>query len=66
MNLQPVVPSEVKQEEKNKYTLTHICGIQKNGTDEPIAWQEQKHRCKEETCGHSGDRREWGELREQH
>ena len=29
--------SEVSQKEKNKYRiLTHICGIQKNGTDEPV------------------------------
>ena len=36
MNLEPVVQSEVNQKEKNKYhILTHICGIYKNGTDEP-------------------------------
>ena len=29
--------SEVSQKEKNKYCmLMHICGIQKNGTDEPV------------------------------
>ena len=28
---------EVSQKEKNKYRiLTHICGIQKNGTGEPV------------------------------
>ena len=32
-----VMQSEVSQKEKNKYCiLTHICGIWKNGTDEPI------------------------------
>ena len=37
MNLEPVIQSEVSQKEKNKYhILTHIYGIQKNGTDEPI------------------------------
>ena len=36
MNLESVIPSEVNQKEKNKYQiLTHICGIEKNGTDEP-------------------------------
>ena len=35
MNLEPVVQSEVSHKEK-KYILTHIYGIQKNGTDEPI------------------------------
>ena len=37
INLEPVIQSEVSQKEKNKYRiLTHINGIQKNGTDEPI------------------------------
>ena len=37
MDLESVIQSELSQKEKNKYRiLTHICGIQKNGTDEPI------------------------------
>ena len=37
MDLESVKQSEVSQKEKNKYRiLTHICGIYKNGTDEPI------------------------------
>ena len=37
MNLETVTLSEVSQKEENKYhTLTHIRGIQKNGTDESI------------------------------
>ena len=37
MNLKPVIQNEVSQKEKNKYhTLTHIYGIKRNGTDEPI------------------------------
>ena len=37
MDLETVIQSEVSQKEKNKYhILTHICGIQKNGTDEPV------------------------------
>ena len=37
MDLESVIQSEVSQKEKNKYRiLTHICGIQKNGTDEPM------------------------------
>ena len=37
MDLESVIQSEVSQKEKNKYhILMHICGIQKNGTDEPI------------------------------
>ena len=41
MNLETVIQSEVSQKEKNKYRISLICGIQKNGTDEPI--------CKAET-----------------
>ena len=38
MDLESVIQSEVSQKEKNKYRiLTHICGIQKNGTNEPIS-----------------------------
>ena len=37
MNLKPVIQSEVSQKEKTKYyILTHIYGIYKNVTDEPI------------------------------
>ena len=37
MDLQSVIQREVSQKEKNKYCLlTHVGGIQKNGTDEPI------------------------------
>ena len=42
MNLEPLIQSEVSQKEKDKYfTLTHIYGIEKSGTDEFI--------CKAET-----------------
>ena len=34
MNLEPITQSEVNQ--KNKYILMHIYGIQKNNTNEPI------------------------------
>ena len=45
MNLESL---RVKQKEKNQYgMLTHIYGIQKNGTDEPT---------RQQTCGHSGGR----------
>ena len=37
MDLETVIQSEVSQKEKNKFcTLTHICGMQKNGTGELI------------------------------
>ena len=35
--LEPIIQSEVSQKEKNKYhTLTHMYGLYKDGTDEPI------------------------------
>ena len=37
MDLETVIQSEVSQKEKNKYRiLTHRCGTQKNGKDEPV------------------------------
>ena len=37
MSLQPIIQSEVNQKKKDKYRiLTHIYGIQKDGTNEPI------------------------------
>ena len=38
MDLECVIQSEVSHKEKNIYCiLTYICGIQKNGTNEPIS-----------------------------
>ena len=37
MTLEPVIQSEVSQKEENKYRiLTHIYGIEKDGSEEPI------------------------------
>ena len=37
MNLEPIIQSEVSQNEKDKYCiLTHIYGIQKDDTEESI------------------------------
>ena len=37
MDPQTVIQSEVSHKEKNKYhILMHLCGIYKNGTDEPV------------------------------
>ena len=37
MNIEPITQSEVSQKEKDKYhILTHIYGIQKNGTEQYI------------------------------
>ena len=40
-NLEPIIQNEISQKEKDKYhILKHICGIQKDGTDEPFAGQQ--------------------------
>ena len=48
MNLDPIIQSDVSQKEKDKYCmLTHIYGIQKNGTEEFIyraAMEKQTYR----------------------
>ena len=37
MKLEPIIPSEVSQKEKHRYSiLTHIYGIQKDGNDDPV------------------------------
>ena len=37
MNLEPIIQSEVSQEEKDKYCIeTHIYGIKKDGNDKLI------------------------------
>ena len=37
MDLKPIIQREVNQKEKGKYHLiTHIYGIQRDGTDDPI------------------------------
>ena len=42
VNLEPIIQSEVNQKEKNKYILTHICGISKDDADEPICREEKE------------------------
>ena len=45
INLEPIIQSEVSQKEKDKYCICmHICGIWKDGPDDPIcraAWETQ-------------------------
>ena len=43
MDIETIMQNEVSQKEKNKnHILTHTCGIQSNGTDEPKQKQKQK------------------------
>ena len=36
VDLETIMQSEVSQNKKKYHILTYICGIQKNGSDEPI------------------------------
>ena len=60
VNLEPIIQSEVSQKEKDKYhLLTHIYGIQKDGTKEFIcraAMEKQtENRLMDMGCGEEGD-----------
>ena len=63
MNLEPIIQSEVSQKEKNKYhILTHIYGIQGNGTEEFIYRATGgRNRHREQTSGR-GERGGEGEM----
>ena len=42
MKLEPIIQSEVSQEDKHQYSiLMHICGILKDGNDNPICRTEK-------------------------
>ena len=61
--------SEVRQKEKHQYSiLTHICGIYASLVMMVMmtlyARQQKRHRCKEQSFGLCGRRREWDDLRE--
>ena len=58
MNLEPIIQTEESQKEKDKYCiLTHIYGIQKNGTEELI------YRAAMEKQTQGIDLQTWGEGR---
>ena len=64
MDLETVIQNEVSQKKKNKYhILTHICGIQKNDTDEPVCKAEvetqMQHTCREQRYKHQGGKVGW-------
>ena len=64
-NLESVIQSEVSQKEKIKYhILTHTyIKSRKMVLTNLFTGKEWKHRCGEETCGHSRGGREWDESR---
>ena len=66
IKLEPIIQSEVSQKEKQQYSiLTHIyMEFRKKVTMTLYARQQKRHRCKEQTFGLCGRRREWDDLRE--
>ena len=43
MKLEPIIQSEVSQKDKDQYSiLTHICGLQKDGNDNPMCKTEKE------------------------
>ena len=67
MKLGPVIQSEVSKKEKRMSDINayiYIYNLKKNGTDEPLANQQWKHRYRRQTCGGSGGRRGQDELAE--
>ena len=64
IDLEKIIQSEVSQKEKNKYrALMHICGIQKNGTDEPICKAEIETQIwRTNVWTSQSESREWGRL----
>ena len=66
MKLEPIIQSEVSQKKKNNYcTLTHIYGIQKNGTDEHICRAAMETDIENKLMDVKKGRRRWDEWREQ-
>ena len=63
MKLEPTIQSEVSQKDKHQYSiLTHIYGIQKDGTITLYARQQKRHRCIEQSFGLCGRGRGWDDL----
>ena len=63
MDLQIVIQSEVSQKEKDKYrTISLICRIQKNGTDELICKAETESQMQKQTYGYQVGKRGQDEL----
>ena len=56
MKLEPVIQSGISQKEKHQYSiLMHICGIKKDGYNDPICETKKRHRCKEQTLDSVGE-----------
>ena len=63
MNLEAVIQNEESQKEENKYhILTHIYGMQKDGTDEPTCSTGTETQILRRDLSTQGGRRGWDEL----
>ena len=63
MNLEPIIQSEVSQKEKDKYCiLTHLCGIQKDDTDEFICRAEMEKQTENRPMEMGGGKEGKGEM----
>ena len=67
MKAEPIIQREVSQKEKNKYHIpSHIYGIWKDDTDEPVCTAAVETQIREEMGGHGGGRTGWDGWRERH
>ena len=67
MNLESIIQSVGSQKENNKYhILTHIYGIQKDGSDEPICRAVVETQTQRTNLWTWRGRRGWRKLRQQH
>ena len=65
MDLEPVLQSEISQKRKRNIIYKHMyLECRKMVPMNLFAGQGKRHRHREQTCGHSRERREWEELRE--
>ena len=63
MDLDSVIQSEVNKIERNKYhLLTHVCGIQKDGTFEPVCMVGIEMQMQRMDMWTWGRENEWGQL----
>ena len=66
MYLEPIIQSEVSQREKQISYIDAYMESRKMVLMNLFAGQQKRHRHREQACGHSGERRGWDDLREEH
>ena len=64
MTLEPIIQSEICHKVENKIVYNvYIWNLEKIIQMNLLAGKKRRHRCIEETCGHTEGRRRWEELR---